>query len=283
MTWAQLGATIAIEIGVCSLLDFVLSNKEIERSHLSLVRWWNELDEFNVAETVRRSPAFFVRLFDIVYGPRAFSWKRAGMSILTTLVAVFVVWRIPAVQTKYQITDTDIVSLVVLPFIVICMLISNLIVDFISYNKTAWILKRAEDKKLWQLGLLLILDVVLTVAIYIVGTTAILAVPMRAFIETPKGVPRIVGVLGFVLYTIRGNPDIHMSPFFFATFATSVLFYLFLLSSLAVRILGLSRTRLMTLIERLERSDQLFKSIGAVLGALLAIGKGIADFVVHLK
>src|ERR1022692_1316714 len=85
MTWAQLGATIAIEIGVCSLLDFVLSDKEIKRSHLSLVRWWNELDEFNVAETVRRSSGFFVRLFDVVYGPRAFSLRRVGMSVLTTV------------------------------------------------------------------------------------------------------------------------------------------------------------------------------------------------------
>lgn len=45
--------------------------------------------------------------------------------------------------------------------------------DFISHNKTRWILERAEDKNLRKLGLLLIFDVVLSILIYIVVTSAI--------------------------------------------------------------------------------------------------------------
>lgn len=124
MTSAQVGSAIAIVIGVCSLLDFILSNKEIERSHPSLVHWWNELDEFNVVETIRRSSAFFVRLFDVVYGARAFSVRRAGMSVLTSVLAVLIVLRFRIVQSNYQTSEIGMLLVFPIAFLAISSWIS---------------------------------------------------------------------------------------------------------------------------------------------------------------
>jgi hypothetical protein len=225
------------------------------------------LDEFDILETARRASAFFNGLFDVVYGSRTLSWRRVGTSALTTVIAVLTAGIAASFDAKFHPRFYDF-GILLLPF----YFAANLIVDFISCSKTRWILGLATGDSLWKLGSLLILDTALTVAIYVVGAASFFL--LMGFGDNALDIP---------LQTIKGNPDYAGPMFFVAAFATSILFYLFLLSSLAIRAIGLSRTRLMILLERLDRSDQLFKSVAIVLGALLVLVKGLTDLFTHPK
>ena len=62
-----------------------------------------------------------------------------------------------------------------------------------------------------------------------------------------------------------------------ARFFASALFYLYVVTLLLAWLLGLARTRLMVVIEKLESSNHLFKSVGAFLAAIVGLVKAIQD------
>jgi hypothetical protein len=73
---------------------------------------------------------------------------------------------------------------------------------------------------------------------------------------------------------ITGRAEYMAPVFFVAAFTASLLFYVFLACAVFLKALDLSRSRLMTLLERLEASDNLFKSVGILTFCLAGAGEG---------
>ncbi len=170
--------------------------------------------------------------------------------------------------TLYGFSTTLLVSLVSVTAI------TNCVADYISLNKTRLLLKYCETANGWRLSLLFALDTFLTPLIYSACfylAVGLADIDLRAF--------RHPIVLLSDAYTVITGNVVLTRIFLIATFGASLMFYAFLLSTFLVRLLGLLRSRLMILLERLEASDNLFKSVGAVLGGFLALGKGIGELV----
>lgn len=270
MSWHVLAGLIIIIGSVCTLLDWILSDKErkMDPARLTLIGWYVQLADFKVWEAITAASGVFNKLFDSVYGERPFSLRRIGMSILTSLIAIgiscyiYLVW-------EHQEPDFQEWGVLFLPW----FLLINLIIDFMSLNKTRFILQKTENAGAPKLAGLLALDLASTVALYSI------ALPLL-FPPISHSYTNIGEALGFIWGSMTGD-NLYVAPVFFvAAFFTSLLFYLFLISTIVFKVTDLSKTRLMILLDRLEASDNLFKSIGAILSALLAAGKGVAEIVV---
>ncbi|MGC1685771.1 MAG: hypothetical protein WA734_09145 [Candidatus Acidiferrales bacterium] len=146
-------------------------------------------------------------------------------------------------------------------------LLINLFVDFLSLNKTRFLLQKSENASGLRLAAFLALDVLLTVILYSITLLALAQLATWNFHNASN----------FVLDVITGRADYMAPVFFIAAFTTSLLFYLFLASTVFFKVFDLSRSRLMVLLDRLEASDSLFKSAGILLSAILAAGKGLGE------
>jgi hypothetical protein len=256
MGWHVVAGLIVIIVSVCTCLDWVLTDKEkkMDPARLSMIGLWNQLDDFSLPEAIRASSAVFNDLFDTIYGKRPFSLRRIGMSVVTSIVAIgtssFVYLASNHVPVFHEF------GAMFLPL----LLEFNLVVDFVSLNKTRFLLRKSEKTSNFGLVGLLALDLVLTIALY--------ALPLASIFD-----------IKFALEVISGRAEYMAPVFFVAAFAASLLFYLFLACTLFLKVLDLSRSRLMILLEQLSASDNLFKSAGALLSALLAAGKGVTEIV----
>jgi hypothetical protein len=280
MSWAGLASLITAVIAIFTLLDWMISREEVRREKETLVRWWFRLDSFSVVEAIRELSVFFNRRFDSVYGRKAFSWRRVWTSGVTTVVIILAI-AIPGFALEYdshtEEGSTYALLSYSLPFLLV-LLFANLLADFVSLSKARLLLRYAESAKTWTLCVLAVIDVVATLVIYFAcvalavytvrpGLNALgMPVEQYIFIDLPKNSAPMV--IGQALVT--------------AAFAGSLLFYSFLVSSLSINAFGVVRPRVMIVLERLEASDNLFKSIGAILAALLALGKAVADLIVSL-
>jgi hypothetical protein len=242
----------------------MLSKEEIERERLTLVQWWVRLEEFRTAEAIRQTAIYFNRKFDRLFGLSAFSLRRVCMSAVTTTVLVGVTSSLYAVTgagpTLHELNKGGLLAL----FSV------NLVLDFLNLAKSRDFLSYAESSPLWLLGVIAFMDLVVSSVLFL-GCSIITV----SFVVDNFPGPRASGV--------HGSEFARLANFFgAAAFIASLLFYMFLLVTLGIKFLGLTRPRLMLLLEKLSSSNDLFKTFGSILGALLAAGKGIGDFITAL-
>ena len=76
--------------------------------------------------------------------------------------------------------------------------------------------------------------------------------------------------------------DTEDSIMFYSTFSTSIFFHMYCLSALLFKLVKLSKTRIMVVLEKLEDSDHLFKAFGGLLVAVVVFVKAVVELIQHI-
>lgn len=309
MDWALLGLEIVAIMAFCSLLDWFTSRKEQIASKDMIVGWYVRLDEFNYRQSMKQSIAFCNRLFDRIYGKRHFSWRCILVSYAVSIATVFLIASFTEVyhqeivryiihmRTQQPIEGWDPLILAI-GFIVIFFLalFANPLADYISLIETRYLLRLASKGRLRYLPLWLLLDIFLTVSILFFFHVLIMAILISS-IDSVFGSPTLYDGLqvwkpyteGFfyVLLCLPTSDEMaplvqQFRPVIWSTFSTSIIFYIYCLCALFFKFLGLAKTRLLVLLQRLEENDRLFKGIGVFISACLVFSKAIIAIVQHI-
>jgi len=164
-------------------------------------------------------------------------------------------------------------------WLVLYVLMTNLVSDYIALNKTRILLRWSEAAQPWLLAILVPVDLISTTLIYLICGLMLFAPPWNlSALADAQGY--LVMTIFYSSAVIGGSGKVtFLRVFFIAAFGGTLMYFVFLGTTLLVRALGLIRTRVMNVIEKLEASNHLFKAVGALLGAFVALVKGIAEFV----
>ena len=278
MDWALTGASIGLIIAFCYLLDWLVSKKEEDKQKVKIIKWWSQLDDFNYRESVRKSNIFCNDIFNKIYGKKHLSLR---CFLVSCCVSIFSVLMLMGICIFCGVIDIS----VDLTVIVLLMLVINTCIDYVSLIETRLILRYASRVKQLFLPVLLLLDVFLTAAIYLLSLV-ILSYVLRLILIF-KGPNFISFPDDFVLTLLRETvPDLltfdfNRDPFgciaFYSTFSTSIIFYLYCLSTVFFKLVKLSKTRVMAILEKLEDSDRLFKALGGFLAAVVGLVKCVVE------
>lgn len=278
MDWALTGASIGLIIAFCYLLDWLVSKKEEDKQKVTIIRWWDRLDNFSYGEAVRNANIFCNEIFNKIYGKKHFSLRCFGLSCCVSFLSVFILTIITIVRGYIDFVHwTEGVVLILTGITVL-----NAWVDYVSLIETRLILRYASRVKLLFLPVLLLLDVFLSAAIYLLAFVTILSTfEMLSYILTGS-FPSLLALNHFFLKYIPGIItfdliDPYESILFYSTFSTSIIFYLYCLSTVFFKSVKLSKTRIMVILEKLEDSDRLFKALGGFLAAVVGLVKCLVE------
>lgn len=277
MDWALTGATIGLIIAFCYLLDWLVSKKEEDKQKVMIIKWWSQLDDFNYGEAVRKSNIFCNEIFDKIYGKRHWSQRCFGISCCTSLLSVSVLTVVNMVPSAKVLDSYE-------PYLYIgggLMLatLTNVWIDYISLIETRLILKFASQVRPPMLPMLLVLDLFFSAAIFAV----LLSVLPCVFLWDEAG--EILAVIFRSETFIWNSDDVienTLTVLFYSTFSTSIIFYIYCLSTLLFKFVKLSKTRLMIVLEKLEESDHLFKAIGGLLAAVMVFVKAVVEIIQYI-
>jgi len=269
MDWTLTIALGSVIVAVCALLDWTLSREEEEKARLKLVAWFANLDDFDYGGALRSSHRFFNRFFDRVFGRRTWSLRFFVTSAVASYFAIALVTAVFVLAGRFDegggrwIENDRFAALIGISLFV------NVWVDIASLAETRWVLRFADARKVRTVLALLGMDLVFSALIYLL--------PLYMLISLSEGGAMPVGEIGRDLLTWSGSTEAQLQVCFWSTFFTSAIFYAFVAAVLLTKGVKLARTRVMVVLEKLESSNHLFKSVGAMLAAVLALIKGTQD------
>ena len=266
MDWNHTVALATLIIAFCSLLDWLVSRSEEERAKASLAEWFIRLDDYNSRSAIRAFHQLFNQLFYSIYGVRIRSWRFLIASAISSYFAIGVVATVFLALGNFG--EAGIANDVFQAMIGISLLV-NVWVDIASLIETRWILQQAEGRPIGRLIGLLVLDIVFSGSMFLI--------PFYLVLSLGEGVFVPIGEVARDIFSWSKTTEPHIQVMFISTFFTSAIFYVFMVLAPLAWALGLARSRLLVLIEKLEASNHLFKSIGGVLTAVLGVTKGIYE------
>lgn len=278
MDWALTGATIGLIIAVCYLLDWLVSKKEEDKQKVAIIKWWSRLDDFSYGEAVRNSNIFCNEIFDKIYGKRHFSLRCFGVSFCVSIISVCILTLI-ACYIVVTISGEDKPRYFMnIGLMLIIAVYTNCWIDYISLIETRIILRFALRVRPHGLPVLLLVDLFLSAIAFLLCLGTLLFV-----VGLLSGHHRDYLMSFDVIRTYVNWESPLRSIMFYSTFSTSVIFYIYCLSTLLFKFLKLSRFRIMVVLEKLEKSDNLFKALGGFLVAVVLVVKCVVEIVQHIR
>lgn len=274
MDWALTGALIGLIIAFCYLLNWLVSKEEEDKQKVTIIKWWSRLDDFKYNQAVRQANIFCNEIFDKIYGKRHFSQRCFGVSFCVSIISVFILSIVMSsiFEMDYDKLVTDKTSpghISPFVFMLIFAVMLNSWIDYISLVETRLILRFALRVKPLMLPVLLLVDLFLTVIVFWLSV----AVLDSVVVKDPKG---MLNPMNFLLEFATWNIE-EGSVLFYSTFSTSIIFYIYCLSTLLFKFVKLSKTRIMIVLEKLEDSDHLFKALGGFLAAVVVFVKAVVE------
>jgi hypothetical protein len=191
------------------------------------------LDDFNYGRAVRKSNIFCNEIFDKICGKRLFSLRCFGVSCCVSIIFVSIlsIATFSIGEIYYEVAGDNVAALV---FILSTAAMLNTWIDYISLVETRLILRFASRVKPLILPVLLLVDLFLTVIVFwlCVGELE------RAVVGTVKYSPSnaMSFMLVFATLRVRAEPIL-----FYSTFSTSVIFYIYCLSTLLFKFAKLTK------------------------------------------
>ena len=266
MDWGLTVALATAIVAFCTLLDWLISRDEEARARAHLVTWFVQLDDYDLRGVIAASHRRFNQLFRSIYGARIRSWRfflasAASSYFAVALVAIFFL-------AMGKVGEGGIANDVFQAMIGMSLLV-NVWVDIASLAETRWILRRIEGASVSTVPAFLLLDILFSALLYLVPFYLLLCLTEDSLVP--------LGEILRDVFAWSDSTEPHIQVMFFATFFASALFYLYVVTLLLAWLLGLARTRLMVVIEKLESSNHLFKSVGAFLAAIVGLVKAIQD------
>ncbi len=168
--------------------DKFLLSRRLNQWRKGVRNVWVKLNTPGSQGLIHDANNLFCDLFDAIYGKHTFSWRRITASVLSTLVGLVVLILVlgfentifqdalqDALNERYKIDWWKAGFVIVFPFVL------NLIPDFFSLTETRFILETSKNHHLLGICGLLVLDLLLTSALFLVG---FLCLPFVAFFYT---------------------------------------------------------------------------------------------------
>ena len=225
---------------------------------------WFSLATFSYPEATRKLVRYCNGLFDSMYGQKHFTWRCFLPSSIISVFSVLLFSQLfgrfshfPLFQNVFDFWAVALFSLLI-----------NVWAEYFSLVETRWLLRLAERVRVSWLPLLLILDIACTSVIYIIG--------LWLFVYLPVAVAGLqvnpLGALRFFWSNLANplsNPAV--AAIVWSTFTTSIIFYLHCFLVLGLKCLRLTRTPLMTFLERLQKQNRLLTAMGVFLATLILL------------
>jgi len=202
----------------------------------------------------------YCEFFDRVYGSRTWSLQRFVVSVLSTTIAfVSIVVAIgPAETILGDIWEMGLDPVAsnkgrwgfagVLGVYVLLVFVGNIVPDFFSLSETRMVLRWAEGKGPLGVGVLAVVDVLLTTVIFLMIPTIGIALMMLL------GGPEVAGYLiGDVRRLLSHRVFL---PFLLTTYVTSALWVLFMATFAVIRFVARFRPSFLEVIEEFNASEQ---------------------------
>lgn len=244
--------------------------------------WIKSIATKSISQTVVESPRWFIEAFDRIFGDRHLTRRCFLRSCVASILTVFVmtvVWAVldPTSWLEYLLAEGKSDAIF---FILFAALILNLVPDYLSLLETRWILRIVAHAGVKKLIVLLVLDVIITGAIFVSGM-GIIVILIGYSEGYPTGVVEFVDdMLEFLSACIlagkAGETSLTPGIFFYSTYFTSVWFYLFVASNIATKFLyslGRVGNRVMGLLKVEEKP---FQSMGLIAVGFLTLAFAIS-------
>ncbi len=295
MDWALTGAIIGLIIAFCYLLDWLVSKEEEDRQKVTIVKWWSRLDDFSYGEAVHNSNVFCNKLLDKIYGKRHFSRRCIAVSLCVSILSVMIL-SIAAFSIRPNTLYSQIGFRSMAFGLLWWAITINCWIDYVSLVETRLVLRFASRVRLSVLLVLLLADLFISAILFFLAYFVFLWVSFSLLDYRLEGLGyehMIRLAIQQTLSHVASLPDILMfsttddvtviSIYFYSTLSTSVIFYVYCLSALLFKLLKLSKTRIMVVLEKLEKSDNLFKALGGFLAAIVLVVKCTVELVQHIR
>nr|VFK16838.1 MAG: hypothetical protein BECKLPF1236A_GA0070988_101554 [Candidatus Kentron sp. LPFa]VFK25917.1 MAG: hypothetical protein BECKLPF1236C_GA0070990_100278 [Candidatus Kentron sp. LPFa] len=228
--------------GCAALLDSYLPDERVAAARGAVLAWWEGFRRQRPERLAQQASREFSRLFDALYGEKHFSWRTVRRSLVFSVFGFLVTMLVCEwIAPGYLANVIDELGGGVFLFFT-----ANLVTDYVSLLETRLVLRRCAASRAAWLPVWLALDVLASWLLYVfVGLV---------FVDLLGGLLLGQGFEGFYRFFTL---DLHLvalsvlthikepTAFFYSTFFTSFLFYLFVLTSLLLRLLGPLRFALM--------------------------------------
>lgn len=253
-------------------LDFSYSALKFNSVFQLCEKWWRTLDSISIGMVIGQLPEKVTQIFEIMYGKNHLTWRCFYRSIISSLLAMsFVFFFLNAVDlvtqaannayeqifTAYQMLGKRL-GLSAFPVFCISMGL-NLIVDYCSLLETRLVLSRIGKGGILRTFILTIIDYSFTTVLWVVSFFSL--VKITNFVMGSDVVPFVkidsfLDVIFFpYIYTLEylrvgtiargsGIPIGHLIGLLsLSTYFTSLVFYVFSLGSIILRIFDWTRIR----------------------------------------
>jgi len=257
-------------------LDALLRTERLAAWRQGVARLWARLNTPGAVGLTAAAHALFCDLFDAIYGRRIFSRRRGFASILSTGLALLVLTLILGYENtywRYALEDSFEPAFDWEHFLLLAVspLVLNLVPDFFSLVETRWVLARARGRKTAGVVGMLLLDLALTLIIFVLGVGLMYLVD-RALIEYLFQDPNQWADRTLSHYFQWVFEPAGGLIFLLSTFVTSAFWLLYVLSFALIRLLHRLLPAVNYLYYEVGRSQRPALAASAFLNGLLVLG-----------
>lgn len=247
---------VILMLGMSQVLDAAIASSKIPEHKARFRSTANKLKSATTLELIHASQIAINNLFERIYGKKHYSLKCFKFSCVSSILAISIV----SIVFPSAALQAEQLGL----FIVFALIIFNLFVDYLSLIETRYVLSRNISRKrdaAWYAFFDIFISAFIFGFTYRISTFVALL-----YLDGDIHNRNYSDLLDDIM--VGSGASFVWIVLFLSTFFTSVLFYMFLLSSLIIRIF---KTPAINIISRVAESDNPFKLIGATLGLLSAM------------
>ncbi len=270
MELGTITALVMILLGLGHVFDNILKEPQVRTVREKINHWFDQLGRVQDESVLKKTAAYFVELFDAIYGEKHLSWKCFWRScvfstlglVITFLVCLYLDFFLP--------------SLIWSALWFVCLVYPhNLFIDYFSLVQTRLFLNFVSRLHVACLPLLLVFDICLSFLIYY-GVISLYGIS-----STEVKLQDINLILSPIIKHVTiglFEPNL-MTPFIYSTFFTSVTFYAFVIITILLRILLLAKLPTRAILGWLRTSENPVKAVVGVLGGVVIVFAAIEKLV----
>lgn len=258
-----------------TVIDTILSSTAVQAWQQSTREFRQKINSLTTYEAISETNTWFLYLFDALYDCEFWSMKRVKRSIVSTIIALLIlILLIGPDRTAFNFTGPFDPWMIV--FVTI-LVVGNFVADYISLQETRWILSKVSGAGVRKLFLFILLDLLLTTAVFLISWLIISFVSLNYvwnLLNTELAVETCCE--GYWDALIEPSDGL---PFFLSTYLTSFIWIMFVLFYLAVRT-GRRGSRVVNFIlQSFGESKRPARSVAGVLFLLLSLAYGAVTVV----
>lgn len=276
MEWIPIISILTITSGLGIIFDKLLNDRDIKVVKNKIFDVWYGLsdEEFDFAKSANNLHKFFNDLFDRIYGKKHLSLKcffrSALSSILSASFFYFIVMVFFPIQSSGKLglgpfqflSSASWTTFLKADYMVFSYIFINIIIDYISLIETRFFLKKIVNKHFGVKIFYLLVDLFLSFLLFV-----IIYLTYYQFYN-----PALWSYTG-------GYINQFLLSIGLSTFVTSLIFYLFNIFYLLLKILSTVRIPIRLTLERIASLKNPVTSLVGVLGGIILIIKGIKDLI----